>query len=699
MSIHLFQSLPPLTMDLDAALQRYLSNENVSNWLFSTTPLTTVPSHTLSSSFVYAIGFGHHPAPRTMNVEDMLIFTAMHDTFATGVVWGLNQPHIFARTPMMLDKKPTARRFAVDLSIRDALEFLEFVHFSDGMLVIAFRRFLHTRDDALPVVISARLHAPSIVPGVLGPIRMRAEAFEAASCPNCGQSGNRCNCDFGDFPPTSIVTKNTHSWNQFTGMFTRKANHGTVRLRIYGCLEGLGECKVFDDHIPVLNVIQKGDTEYCNILRRKAVQGMGINIIMPRLESLMLPVADEMDFVNLHNSYVAKKRTRDIEQVSVQDEERFSNYQQTQSDQHILTKLSSDPIFTTQSLESVQDPANLFGSFFQSADSPNVSAGLTKKSTTSPLLNTPTAFTTQTLESPNVSPHSLLDQNILAALQQQEQEQQTPIIPSSNEILRHIELILSPEQTNENHGNPQISSQNQYITAMQPATNMGQYTSSASSEDSMHAPKNAHVNNNTLIAEMTTQQLKPKTSTKRVKPSSQQISSDIDDTEKKHACKQCSSKFKMKGDLIRHVKIVHQGKKMYTCDSCGKAFGHSGHLNRHISSVHLQQRRFGCQFCGFHFYQASHLQSHIKHIHSAKKKFECKQCGIYLNDQYDLDMHLTNVQCAPRKTRRRNKATTNVSEFGDDDITNNTSQKQQHNGNNNNINLGYSIPQLRLQPT
>lgn len=697
-------------MDLDATLQRYLSNQNVSNWLFSTTPLTTVPSQSLSSSFVYAIGFGHHPAPRTMNVEDMLIFTAMYDTFATGVVWGLNQPHIFARTPMMLDKKPTARRFAVDLSIRDALEFLEFVHFDDGMLVIAFRRFLHTRDGALPVVVSARLHAPSPVPGVLGPVRMRAEAFEAACCPNCGQSGRECKCDFGTSPPTSIVTKNTHSWNQFTGMFMRKANHGTIRLRMFGYLEGLGECKVYDDYVPVLNVLQKGDTEYCNVLRRKAVQGMGVNVVMPRLESLMLPFADEVDFVNLHNSYVAKKRSRDVEQVSVQDEERFVDHKQIlnyqQADQVNISNpnelLTTTPVFTTESLESVEDPANLLGSFFASEDSPNVSIGLPRKSTPT-LQNTPTAFTTQTSESPNVSPQSLLDQNILAALQQQEQQEQTPILPSSSEILRHIEVILSPQQTDNNHGIPHISAQNPYVTAMQPATNMGQYTSSASSEDSMHAPKGVHMNNNALIAEMPIQEMKPKVSTKRVKPASQQPASDVDDADKKHACKQCSSKFKMKGDLIRHVKIVHQGKKMYTCDSCGKAFGHSGHLNRHISSVHLQQRRFGCQFCGFHFYQASHLQSHIKHIHSAKKKFECKQCGIYLNDQYDLDMHLTNAQCAPRKTRRKNnKPTTNVlPELVGDDLTNNASQIQQYNNNNINLgdSLGYSIPQLKLQPT
>ena len=86
------------------------------------------------------------------------------------------------------------------------------------------------------------------------------------------------------------------------------------------------------------------------------------------------------------------------------------------------------------------------------------------------------------------------------------------------------------------------------------------------------------------------------------------------DDERKHKCTICEARFKNRGDLLHHVKVLHEGKCIYVFKTCGKSFGHSGHLNRHIQSVHLHQRRFKCQFCHYEFYKAWHLQSHIRHI-------------------------------------------------------------------------------------
>eukprot|EP00171_Calliarthron_tuberculosum_P013792 IDg13792t1 len=131
---------------------------------------------------------------------------------------------------------------------------------------------------------------------------------------------------------------------------------------------------------------------------------------------------------------------------------------------------------------------------------------------------------------------------------------------------------------------------------------------------------------------------------KRAK-SSEEPDSNADES-RKHACGKCSKRFKMRGDLQRHVRTVHERKKIYTCKTCGKTFGHSGHLNRHNESVHLQLRRHKCALCGDQFFQASHLQSHIAHVHDRRRPFECKLCCLRLATENGLRNHLKNIHRA-----------------------------------------------------
>ena len=54
---------------------------------------------------------------------------------------------------------------------------------------------------------------------------------------------------------------------------------------------------------------------------------------------------------------------------------------------------------------------------------------------------------------------------------------------------------------------------------------------------------------------------------------------------KKFACNHCPKHFKIRGNLNRHIRTVHEGIK-FTCDECDKQFASKQCLNRHIQSVH-----------------------------------------------------------------------------------------------------------------
>lgn len=136
----------------------------------------------------------------------------------------------------------------------------------------------------------------------------------------------------------------------------------------------------------------------------------------------------------------------------------------------------------------------------------------------------------------------------------------------------------------------------------------------------------------------------PGVSTKGKSISNRRKTTPSDDAERKHACSRCNARFKMRGDMQRHQRLVHDKTKNFVCDTCGKAFGHSGHLNRHKQS-HRGERRFKCKLCGFDFLQKSHLLSHMKHIHSSAAEGEhgCSLCKLSMASVDDLRGHLRSV--------------------------------------------------------
>ena len=53
----------------------------------------------------------------------------------------------------------------------------------------------------------------------------------------------------------------------------------------------------------------------------------------------------------------------------------------------------------------------------------------------------------------------------------------------------------------------------------------------------------------------------------------------------RYNCISCSKSFTQASNL-KHIHIVHEGRKDYKCTYCGKSFSEAGDLNKHIHTVH-----------------------------------------------------------------------------------------------------------------
>lgn len=682
-------------MNFDTFLSPYIRSPDVARWLFSTEPVTSVTPQQLSWSFVYSIAMGTTEIDysKPLQIEDVVIPTATSGYFILGFLKGLGQPHLFSRTPLMYKCVPVSRRFAINTATTDAVEFVEFDIFDDGKVLIIFRRFLHTRDGSLPCVVYTSLHAPSSIPYTLGSIVMRAEIFESATCPSCRRFTTDCVCNYSaDIAPYAAVSRQISHWDHYKHHMINKDKVSTARLSLYTVFPNGNDVTIASTQFSVVNVISAGNSPYLNLVRRKVIQNLGLNVVVPRAECQIIPFADANDYTNLHRQYMSRKRLRTGDQVQHWNNQATENWAfeyngewqgqalgleqrqgkgqgqgQEQEQEHLnaserLLSCVPDPGDLDADTGTHNDVLSLLSSYFNAtantfaedcADADQTDTNVVSETPfqgyknsknliendvpdyeldvtsiefgkmppfnrCSPSLQSNVAFDTSTISDP------LLSIN--------------PLTPRSTEqrdsILRDLEAMLFPKDRGhlQQDSTPQSSTSSSSTADKSLRQRDGDSNGNESgSEDFLAGLKN--------VVEETRDVGRARQRRKKCKKGGD--SGEENDEERKHGCTLCSSRFKMRGDLQRHVKIVHEGQKSYTCTTCGKSFGHSGHLNRHVNSVHLQQRRFKCPLCGFQFFQASHLQSHMNHIHGDKKCMECDHCGIRVKSQSAMRYHLT----------------------------------------------------------
>jgi len=84
--------------------------------------------------------------------------------------------------------------------------------------------------------------------------------------------------------------------------------------------------------------------------------------------------------------------------------------------------------------------------------------------------------------------------------------------------------------------------------------------------------------------------------------------------EKPFGCEVCDARFTRKGDVERHVRIVHNKQKPFKCCRCQRAFGDKKNLRWHLMN-HDKKLFYVCEACGFKFGKREYWENHVRFIH------------------------------------------------------------------------------------
>ncbi len=551
----------------------------------------------------------------------------------------LGQPHVFSKTPLMTNAVPICRRFAVDLSRSTCLEFLEFVHFNDGRTVVFCRQFLLTADYTLPVIARAALYSPkSGSKRGLGTVLMKAAIRETANCPSCLQSSENCSCSRTlSHQSTTELRLNHSTWTQYASSFVHKSRKGMCQMALFASVPQVGDVELYNAYVHSLTVVRFGESRYMSEMQRKAVHGLNVDVLMPRLNGRINMHAIANDWERAHENFVKRKKRylgsdepyiqHPTTQVVIQDPPDFPP---------LPPQPKSLDLFIPSHLP--QNDAPLLAQFAEAAKEhqpPLHIANTTSSNETEPSLDDVAAIS------------AIVDSTIDASNDGRARVTPPLISPGFiDSIVTGTAPNTSAPPPTRRHGG--FAATTLTSPPVPRTTSMGVPLSGRgiSATSNLPALKRTKLNHNELdgVDNFRPAPNRAPTTTRLNAPdSTPQLD---EETTKPHCCTRCNARFKARGDLARHVLTVHEGKKVYTCTECGKTFGHSGHLNRHKESVHQKRRRHKCTQCGDSFFQASHLQSHVQHVHDRRKPWACHLCALRLATENGLRNHLRNLHNA-----------------------------------------------------
>ncbi|XP_071797983.1 uncharacterized protein [Asterias amurensis] len=115
--------------------------------------------------------------------------------------------------------------------------------------------------------------------------------------------------------------------------------------------------------------------------------------------------------------------------------------------------------------------------------------------------------------------------------------------------------------------------------------------------------------------------------------------------EKPYACEHCSSTFKHRHHVVRHMR-AHNGERPFHCPDCGAAFARKCVLTNH-RRTHTGEKPYICTECGDTFSRKHHLVIHQR-THSGEKPYRCLECGAAFARSHHVNRH--------RRTHELNKA-------------------------------------------
>ena len=96
--------------------------------------------------------------------------------------------------------------------------------------------------------------------------------------------------------------------------------------------------------------------------------------------------------------------------------------------------------------------------------------------------------------------------------------------------------------------------------------------------------------------------------------------------EKQPKCDVCNSVFKSKGNLKKHIQLVHERKKLFKCGTCDAGFTTKYVLRMHCESVHEGKKPFECDIISATFSRKYSLKTQSTIVHEEPKPFKSEIC-------------------------------------------------------------------------
>ncbi|KAL3865188.1 hypothetical protein ACJMK2_006804 [Sinanodonta woodiana] len=118
----------------------------------------------------------------------------------------------------------------------------------------------------------------------------------------------------------------------------------------------------------------------------------------------------------------------------------------------------------------------------------------------------------------------------------------------------------------------------------------------------------------------------------------------VHENNKPFKCDQCPKAFNWEADLKNH-KIIHTGLRPYVCKVCLKCFTNPHYMKTHILNMHTgRPKAYLCDICGTGFKLKGNLLDHVRTVHATFRAFPCKQCGKAFKSKSHLIKHVSRHQ-------------------------------------------------------
>ncbi|CAH1788148.1 unnamed protein product, partial [Owenia fusiformis] len=107
-----------------------------------------------------------------------------------------------------------------------------------------------------------------------------------------------------------------------------------------------------------------------------------------------------------------------------------------------------------------------------------------------------------------------------------------------------------------------------------------------------------------------------------------------------YMCQECNFHSKLKADVARHFRFVHD--KPYKCDKCDFQTASQNVFQEH-EEYHKGLRPFTCEFCNYAGRSSLTLRDHVHAVHTLQKDIVCpiENCGQTFKKQVYLRRHMT----------------------------------------------------------